>query len=49
MEKGVRLEVVFYREAFGSEPVRDWLRGLDQTSKKIIGEDIKTVQTVQFG
>ena len=44
MEKGVRLEVVFYREAFGSEPVRDWLRGLDQASKKIIGEDIKTVQ-----
>jgi len=40
----VRLEVVFYREAFGSEPVRDWLRGLDQASKKIIGEDIKTVQ-----
>jgi phage-related protein len=44
MEPGRRLEVVFYREAFGSEPVREWLRGLDRTSKKIIGEDIKTVQ-----
>lgn len=40
----MRLEVVFYREAFGAEPVRDWLRGLDRTSKKTIGEDIKTVQ-----
>jgi phage-related protein len=44
MEPGRRLEVVFYREAFGSEPVREWLRGLDRTSKKILGEDIKTVQ-----
>lgn len=40
----MRLEVVFYREAFGAEPVRDWLRGLDRASKKTIGEDIKTVQ-----
>lgn len=44
MEKDLRLEVVFYREAFGSEPVREWLRGLDRTSKKILGEDMKTVQ-----
>ena len=44
MERDQRLEVVFYREALGAEPVRDWLRGLDKTSKKTIGEDIKTVQ-----
>ncbi len=40
----MRLEVVFYREVFGSEPVREWLRSLDRASKKTIGEDIKTVQ-----
>ncbi|MEM9293574.1 MAG: type II toxin-antitoxin system RelE/ParE family toxin [Acidobacteriota bacterium] len=38
------LRVVFYRQASGREPVREWLRSLDDGSKKIIGEDIKTVQ-----
>lgn len=40
----IRLEVVFYRELSGREPVRDWLRDLDRQAKKIIGADIKTVQ-----
>lgn len=38
------LRVVFYRTAAGREPVRDWLRGLDREDRKVIGEDIKTVQ-----
>jgi phage-related protein len=38
------LRVVFYRTATGREPVRDWLRGLDRESRRLIGEDIKTVQ-----
>ena len=38
------LKVAFYRNANGREPVRDWLRSLDQDAKKTIGEDIKTVQ-----
>jgi len=38
------LRVVFFRTATGREPVRDWLRGLDRESRKVIGEDIKTVQ-----
>ena len=38
------LRVVFYRSSSGREPVRDWLRSLDDASKKTIGEDIKTVQ-----
>ncbi len=38
------LRVVFYRSAAGREPVREWLRGLDQASKRAFGEDIKTVQ-----
>ncbi len=39
-----KLRVAFYRTASGREPVRDWLRSLDRESKKIIGDDIKTVQ-----
>ena len=28
----------------GSEPVREWLKGLSELDKKVIGEDIKAVQ-----
>ncbi len=38
------LEVKFYRNDSGSEPVRDWLKTLPKAYKKAIGEDIKTVQ-----
>lgn len=38
------LTVRFFRTNSGSEPVREWLKALSQDSKKIIGEDIKTVQ-----
>jgi phage-related protein len=36
--------VVFYRTTAGREPVREWLRGLDRDARRVIGEDIKTVQ-----
>ncbi len=35
-----KLRVIFYRNASGREPVRDWLRSLDRQWKKIIGDDI---------
>ncbi len=38
------LRVAFYRSATGREPVREWLQGLDPESRRILGEDIKTVQ-----
>lgn len=38
------LEVVFFRTEAGSEPVRDWLRGLAREDRKAVGEDIKTAQ-----
>lgn len=44
MSADMRLQVVFYRTDSGTEPVRDWLKGLSQEDRKIIGEDIKTVQ-----
>jgi len=39
-----RIRVVFYRTASGREPVREWLLNIDRESRRIIGEDIKTVQ-----
>jgi phage-related protein len=38
------LEVRFFRTDAGMEPVRDWLKDLPALERKIIGEDIKTVQ-----
>ena len=38
------LEVRFYRNDGGVEPVRDWLKSLPKEYRKAIGEDIKTVQ-----
>lgn len=38
------LSVAFFRTASGNEPVREWLRSLAREDRRIIGEDIKTVQ-----
>ncbi len=38
------LNVEFYRESNGNEPVRFWLQSLDKSIKVIIGEDISKVQ-----
>ena len=38
------LTVKFYALASGHEPVRDWLREQDFEIRKVVGEDIKTVQ-----
>jgi phage-related protein len=39
-----KLQVVFYKSGAGKEPVREWLKKLNKDDRKIIGEDIKTVQ-----
>jgi phage-related protein len=44
MGDDVRLRVFFFKTDSGAEPVREWLKGLDRSSRKIIGEDVKTVQ-----
>jgi phage-related protein len=38
------LEVFFYKSDSNNEPVRDWLKALEKEHRRIIGEDIKTVQ-----
>jgi phage-related protein len=42
--KNKKLEAVFFSTEHGTEPVRDWLKTLTKSDKKIIGEDVKTVQ-----
>ena len=43
-EAGKSLRVIFYLSGTGKEPVREWLKQLPRDERKIIGEDIKTVQ-----
>lgn len=38
------LDVRFFRTDTGNEPVREWLKSLPASERRIIGEDIKTVQ-----
>ena len=38
------LSVAFFRTTVGNEPVREWLKSLPRDERRIIGEDIKTVQ-----
>jgi len=44
MQRKPILDVRFFKSEAGTEPVRDWLRTLSATDRKIIGEDVKTVQ-----
>jgi phage-related protein len=38
------LNVSFFKTDSGNEPVREWLKALTATERRIMGEDIKTVQ-----
>lgn len=40
----VILTVRFYATGSGREPVRDWLKDMPKEVRKVIGEDLKTVQ-----
>jgi len=39
-----RIPAIFYRTEAGSEPVRSWLRAMDDQDRRLVGEDIKTVE-----
>lgn len=39
-----RIRAVFYRTGRQNQPVREWLKGLDRENRRLIGEDIKTVE-----
>ena len=38
------LNVHFYATKAGNEPVRHWFKSLTKSDRKLLGEDIKTVQ-----
>ena len=39
-----KLPAAFYQSPGGKEPVKDWLRELDETSRRIVGRNIATVE-----
>ena len=39
-----RIRVVFYQTATGNLPVREWLKSLDPEDRKIVGDDLRTVE-----
>lgn len=41
-----RIPVAFYRTDLGREPVREWLKQLGPLDRKIVGNDL---QTLEFG
>ena len=41
-----KIEVAFYQEQNGNEPVRKWLKNLEKDVRIIIGEDLKRVQYI---
>jgi phage-related protein len=43
-DSGKKLEVLFFRTDTGTEPVREWLLGLEKGERKIIGDDVLKVQ-----
>lgn len=44
MNTGKTISVVFYRADSGNEPVKEWLKKLSIEERKMIGENIKTVE-----
>ena len=39
-----RLPAAFFQLSSGREPVREWLKSLQEDDRKVIGEDIKDVE-----
>lgn len=39
-----KLPAAFYRTAAGNEPVREWLKALDEADRRIVGLDIATAE-----
>lgn len=39
-----RIEVSFYRSPSGAEPVKEWIRSLPESDKKILGKDLLKIE-----
>jgi phage-related protein len=44
MDGRKRLAAVFYRSSQGTEPVRDWLKALPESDRRILGFDIAMIE-----
>ena len=44
MDRQKKLNAFFFKNSSGREPVRDWLKSLTKEERKLIGDDIKTVE-----
>jgi phage-related protein len=42
--RAAKIPLIFYRTAAGSEPVREWLKGLDEAERHAIGKDLLRAQ-----
>jgi phage-related protein len=42
--QGKRVPAIFFRTESGGEPLREWLKSLPPEDRRLIGEDIKTVE-----
>lgn len=43
-EFGKRISMVFFRTAFGTEPLREWLYSLSSADMRTVGQNIRTVE-----
>ena len=39
-----KIPLIFYRTAAGAEPVKEWLKGLDEGERQAIGKDLLRAQ-----
>ena len=39
-----KIPLIFYHTAAGREPVREWLKGLDEAERQAIGKDLLRAQ-----
>ena len=44
VERPQKTPLVFYRTGAGCEPVREWLKGLDEKERRAIGNDLMRAQ-----
>ena len=42
--KPQKIPLIFYRTTAGNEPVREWLKGLDEVERQAIGKDLLRAQ-----
>jgi phage-related protein len=39
-----KIPLIFFRTSAGSEPVREWLKGLEEAERRVIGKDLLRAQ-----